>query len=459
MLPSVPFDSHHMTMARSKGEVMAPAPDVISPATPPQSPPREDAVLSPAVLRARAFRLAPSAAKVLQGNTRVTTTGSSYTVPSPHLYPHQWAWDSAFIALGFAAGDEARRGLSEIEALLSGQWEDGRIPHIMYHYPSDQYWPTPEYYGTETRVVPSSTITQPPIWGIALAALHRADPGMQSVEEWQGLVGKVVASHEWYYSARDPLHFDCIAVAHPWESGLDNGPMWDSALANVDPAHAVPFTRRDKDKVKDAAMERPTDAQYARYASIVTQIKANGFGMSGEFAVYDPVMTAILARAEIELAELADSVGMPGAAEECRARSARLAAGLEKNLYDGEGRFRYYDAIAREAVSADVVGNYLPLIAPGISKDVREATSARMAEVYLAEDGDVGGQVLPLPSAPRNAPYFEANKYWRGPVWLNMLWAKKLSARFSLGFWPISSMKSAFSPQVPFHWDFGRFLR
>ncbi|RMD45977.1 MAG: glycoside hydrolase, partial [Aquificota bacterium] len=25
-----------------------------------------------------------------------------YTVPSIHLYPHQWNWDSGFIAIGYA---------------------------------------------------------------------------------------------------------------------------------------------------------------------------------------------------------------------------------------------------------------------------------------------------------------------------------------------------------------------
>ena len=31
-----------------------------------------------------------------------------YTQPGPRLYPHQWSWDSAFIAIGYAHYDQSR---------------------------------------------------------------------------------------------------------------------------------------------------------------------------------------------------------------------------------------------------------------------------------------------------------------------------------------------------------------
>ena len=30
-----------------------------------------------------------------------------YTMPDPRLYPHQWSWDSALIALGYSRYDQA----------------------------------------------------------------------------------------------------------------------------------------------------------------------------------------------------------------------------------------------------------------------------------------------------------------------------------------------------------------
>src|SRR5688500_5419386 len=55
-----------------------------------------------------------------------------FTKPGPHQYPHQWNWDSALIALGFSHFD-LPRAQSEIRALLSGQWKDGMLPHVVYH--------------------------------------------------------------------------------------------------------------------------------------------------------------------------------------------------------------------------------------------------------------------------------------------------------------------------------------
>jgi hypothetical protein len=31
-----------------------------------------------------------------------------YTQPGPRLYPHQWSWDSAHIAMGYARYDQER---------------------------------------------------------------------------------------------------------------------------------------------------------------------------------------------------------------------------------------------------------------------------------------------------------------------------------------------------------------
>ena len=40
-----------------------------------------------------------------------------YTQPGPHLYPHQWSWDSALIAIGYSHYDQDRamKKLSHIQ--------------------------------------------------------------------------------------------------------------------------------------------------------------------------------------------------------------------------------------------------------------------------------------------------------------------------------------------------------
>ena len=93
-----------------------------------------------------------------------------YTVPTEGLYPFQWNWDSAFVAMGFATFDLSR-AYRELERLVEGQWDDGMIPHIVFHAPSDSYFPGPDVWGTKHSVA-TSGITQPPVFGVALAHLH-----------------------------------------------------------------------------------------------------------------------------------------------------------------------------------------------------------------------------------------------------------------------------------------------
>ncbi|MDP5359874.1 MAG: hypothetical protein NWR52_07020, partial [Paracoccaceae bacterium] len=89
----------------------------------------------------------------------------AYTVPTHGLYPFQWNWDSALSALGFSHFDEAR-AWTEIETLFAHQWDDGMVPHIIFHQHDDGYFPGPDVWGTG-RSVPTSGITQPPVAGFA----------------------------------------------------------------------------------------------------------------------------------------------------------------------------------------------------------------------------------------------------------------------------------------------------
>jgi hypothetical protein len=70
------------------------------------------------------------------------------------------------------------------------------------------------------------------------------------------------AWHEYLRRARD-RGSGLAVVVHPWESGMDNSPLWDDALARVPerPAEAPPRP----DLAHAGAAERPSDREYGRY--------------------------------------------------------------------------------------------------------------------------------------------------------------------------------------------------
>ena len=205
-------------------------------------------------------RLATEARRVLLSNDR-----GGYTVPAPHLYPHQWAWDSAFAAIGWLHIDPDR-AVQELETLMTGQWDDGRIPHIQFHVPTTDYFPGPEVWGLDH----SSAITQPPVWASAARRLLHQGASPERIE---ALLPKIERSHEFFYAQRDPLGWGLVAVAHPWESGRDNCPAWDEPLKAVDPTKSGPLRRVDTSKVSDPSM-RPTDHDYRCYLSLARNMGA-----------------------------------------------------------------------------------------------------------------------------------------------------------------------------------------
>ena len=85
--------------------------------------------------------LAPAAAAVLEGNWIGFATR-----PSRRLYPHQWSWDSACAALGWATVDQDRAAV-ELGSLFAARWANGLLPHIVFSE-GGRYFPGPDYWQT-----------------------------------------------------------------------------------------------------------------------------------------------------------------------------------------------------------------------------------------------------------------------------------------------------------------------
>ncbi|MFF1743793.1 MGH1-like glycoside hydrolase domain-containing protein [Streptomyces mirabilis] len=282
------------------------------------------------------------AARVLEGNW----TGTS-TVPSHGLYPHQWSWDSAFIAIGLRHLSPLR-AQTELETLLGAQWGDGRIPHIVFNpsVPLDAYFPSPDFWRSSTagraagapRTVQTSGIVQPPVHALAAWLVHQADPGLSRSRSFLSrMYPRLAAWHRYLLHRRDLGGGGLASVVHPWEQGMDNSPCWDAPLSRVTPAAPRSFRRADLDH--GSAEDRPTDLDYGRYVRLATDYRDGGYADGvGEFAVEDPAFNALLIASEHALAAIAQELGAAGTAR--HARAERLTAALVERLWDpAEGMF------------------------------------------------------------------------------------------------------------------------
>src|SRR5919205_878063 len=122
--------------------------------------------------------LAARAQEVLRHNDM-----GGWTRAASDLYPHQWSWDTGFIAIGLAHLD-TRRAAQELLTLFDHQWKTGKIPHIVFNpkAPPESYFPGAEHWisASESPDAPpappyTSALCQPPTHAIgALRVLERA---------------------------------------------------------------------------------------------------------------------------------------------------------------------------------------------------------------------------------------------------------------------------------------------
>jgi hypothetical protein len=355
-----------------------------------------------------------AARAILAANDR-----GGYTVPTDRLYPFQWNWDSAFVAMGFATYD-IPRAYRELERLVEGQWADGMIPHIVFHSPSDSYFPGPEVWGTR-HAIPTSGITQPPVFGIALRAVHEAalkagfpDAAARTLPLFEA----ALRWHRWWFSARDPEGTGLVALLHPWESGSDNSPAWDMALARVPTATRTEIRRKDTGHV-DAAM-RPRDEDYRRFIHLVDAYSACDWDPARQwntapFKVAEVQTTAILARAGIDLLALSKMLDKPAEAVEIAGMVDRLRAGLTSRWRPGLSRFVSMDLVSGGDIEAPTQAGFMPLIALDLDETSRDGIAREITSWW-------DGMAVGLPSTKPGDPAFEPKRYWRGPVWAVVNW-------------------------------------
>ena len=375
----------------------------------------------------------PLAAGVLRRNSL-----ESWTRPAPALYPHQWSWDSAFIALGLAHLDN-RRAAQEMETLFASQWSTGKLPHVIFnpeappksYFPDAERWSSAELSSDAPSSPHTSGLCQPPVHAIAVlriweSAQAKDKDRIELAREFlRDSYPRLLAWHLYLTTARDPEGSGLVTIYHPWESGTDNSPRWDEALEAVEVGDLPPYTRYDLQHVADPS-HRPSDEEYDRYLWLLETLKQARYDEaaiyeSHPFLVKDVLFSAILIAANEALLKIADAVEAP---EEERALiGGWVERGREslKEHWDPDLKLCLdYDLRAGKAARVRTVAGFAPLIAGGLNPE-------RLRELLETLDSPTfaGNPRLAFalpPSTSPEEPGFHPRSYWRGPVWPVINW-------------------------------------
>jgi hypothetical protein len=307
-----------------------------------------------------------------------------FTVPNASTYPWQWLWDSCFCALVWADLGDEHRAVQELRTALAHQGPTGFVPHVTYW--GDELF-LEGFWGRSA----TSSITQPPMFGHAAVELVR-----RGIDVPGDVVEGATACLRFLLEDRRRSSGGLVEIVHPWESGADDSPRWDSLVAG----------------------ELDGDAWYHRKGEMVRSIRFDDDGAPVDnhgCAVGSTAFSALVAWNALELVTLTgDGLIRDRALELAEALSTRWDAELVTWVDDGptaagSGRARTLEALLGALVDPDPdhVGSALDqLVDP---------------KAFGAAFGPAG--------VDRREPAYDAATYWRGPAWPQLSYLAWCAAR------------------------------
>jgi len=380
-------------------------------------------------------QLAARAAYLLRGNDL-----GVMTTEAPLLYPHMWSWDAAFVAIGLAPLS-VERAVVELDTLLSAQWKNGMIPHIVFakvaangadgYFPGPARWNCSALTANAPRARHTSGITQPPVHAIAVQRIldHARRRGRTDRRVAEAFLDRrwddLVRWHRWLAESRDQNSRGRVTLYHGWESGMDNSPRWDAVYANVIPGEVPEYRREDTAIVADAS-QRPTDSEYDRYLWLLEEMKAARYDddllpkvMS--FAVEDVFVSAIFSVACEVLATIGEDCKRPHAdVRDLQAWADLFRAGVIDTTNERSGTARDYDVRNEKWLATETVAQFSPLLCGGLSHGPERALLALLEGPRFCSHPDLKYGLIPSTSPVSRD--FRPRKYWRGPVWPVVTW-------------------------------------
>lgn len=356
-----------------------------------------------------------------------------FTIPSSGLYPHQWLWDSCFIAIGQRHYD-VERAKQEILGLFRGQWTNGMVPHIIVAPGQKEYhhmgiwrsWVSP--FAPEE--VSTSGITQPPMLAEAVVRIGEKMSLPERRSWYRQVWPELLHYHQWLYTDRDPHNEGLVLQIHPWETGLDTTPPWMDELDN----HLLPwwirvlkvtrlvsllrFFRSDTRYVHPD--QRPTNVEAMALYDAQRRLLRKEYNIDrilshSLFAIEDLTFNCIFIRANEHLLHIAKTLRAD--VPEDLLKQIELTRKKLEDLWDPYTEMYYSrDFVTHKLLKEPSIAALMPLYAGCISKE-RAALIVRMLE-----NEHTFGPAYPIPSAPLNSVWFNPVRYWQGPTWFNTNW-------------------------------------
>ncbi len=355
----------------------------------------------------------------------------THTVPAKNMYPHQWLWDSCFVAIGLRHSSP-HRAQRELTSLVKAQWKNGMLPHMVLHpdiWRSFKVWQSHKARYSHDQIG-TSGITQPPMLAEAVWRVGEKLPRLERRKFFKKMLPHLIRHHQWLYRDRDPHGEGLALLISPWESGMDNTPPWMQEMREnhlptwiklVDVLHLdapIEILRRDRRWVLEG--QRADTIEQIMLFSNQRQLRRQRYDIHKilrhtQFAIEDLAFNCILIRANTILQDIARVIDrkVPADLVACM-RKTPIA--LELLWDEKSGQYYSRNFTTHELMLSPTIATLLPLYAGTITKK-----RAKQLVTLLTNTHHFGTK-FGVPTVPRSALTFREQKYWQGPTWVNTNW-------------------------------------
>jgi len=232
-----------------------------------------------------------------------------------------------------------------------------------------------------------------------------------------------MAYHDHLKRYRDPEDCGLLTIVHPWESGTDDSPRWDSVLNRID-LNNIPTDLKAnvdlnrKDIRYQNSEERPTEADYYRFIYLIELFKDLAWDYTKilqetPFAVKDILFNSIWARANEALAALLHAYGNQEQANTYQRWAEQTQKALTNTWSEEYNQYCDIDVTQgrHQAIVAPTNAIFMPFYAGAVTDAQLDILLKRLSNT------DEFSTEYPVPSTAIHSRYFDKERYWRGPTW------------------------------------------
>lgn len=367
------------------------------------------------------------AKQVLDNNHHI-----GHTIPAEGIYPHQWLWDSCFIAIGLSHYD-IPRAQKELQSLVAGQWHNGMIPHMIFDegmfYRQDRSLWRSYISPSSPDNLSTSGITQPPILAEAVIRIGKKLPKNERLNWYKQMYGPLIKYHSWLYRERDPNNCGLVVNFHPWETGMDDSPPWIFAIDKLQQplwVKLIDWTSADKliGKLRRdrnlPTTQRESTLNGIKLFSVMAKLRNAKYNSKKilskkRLAIEDVGFNSILIRNNIHLETIAKSIG------EKIPNKLQTSFNIAKKSLDllwvesGQTFFNRY-FYKQDYIEMESIGSLLPIYS-GVIND--NQTNIIVSKI---KNSIKFGAKYPVPSVSKDSGHYKPLKFWQGPSWVNTNW-------------------------------------